>query len=201
MPDFSCLLCYARSMAGGYTTENREGIYFLVTKLSDLKDKFLPTLLSLEYPVVGYKYIDFLYFKEAIEIMDKKLHFAYGTSSEEGLNKLRKIRQLLNSGPDYVVLPPASYGRRKDWLLLLTKYGSPPAVGGRKEGSRPIKKTDGSLFMALLSPLFKYIPGKARRSTLDSLIFYVLPTLTVFTDIVNRFFWLLLLLLPAILLA
>lgn len=76
----------------GYTAENREGVYFLVTKLSDLKDKFLPTLLSLEYPVVGYKYIDFLYFKEAVEIMDKKLHL-----TEEGLNKLREIRQLLNS--------------------------------------------------------------------------------------------------------
>jgi len=173
VPDFSCLLCYARSMAGGYTTENREGIYFLVTKLSDLKDKFLPTLLSLEYPVVGYKYIDFLYFKEAIEIMDKKLHFAYGTSSEEGLNKLRKIRQLLNSGPDYVVLPPASYGRRKDWLLLLTKYGSPPAscllppascllrqeAGGRRQEAGGRKES------WLRSPSEENIPSEDTGST------------------------------------
>lgn len=88
---------FVKYLGFGYTAKDREGIYFIVTKLSDLKDKFLPILLSLEYPIVGYKYTDFLYFKAAVEIMDKKLHL-----TEEGLNKLREICQLLNSGRENI---------------------------------------------------------------------------------------------------
>jgi len=51
-------------------------------------------LLHLQHPIVGYKYLDYLYFLEAVEIMQKKkLHL-----TEEGLNKLREIQKLMNSG-------------------------------------------------------------------------------------------------------
>ena len=76
----------------GYTAVNREGIDIIVTKFSDLKDKLLP-LLHLQHPIVGYKYLDYLYFMQAVEIMEKKLHL-----TEEGLNKLREIQVLMNSG-------------------------------------------------------------------------------------------------------
>ena len=48
-----------------YTAVNREGIDIIVTKFSDLKDKFLP-LLHLQYPIVGYKYLDNLFFMQAV---------------------------------------------------------------------------------------------------------------------------------------
>ena len=58
----------------GYTAVNREGIDIIVTKFSDLKDKLLP-LLHLQHPIVGYKYLDYLYFMQAVEIMEKKTPF------------------------------------------------------------------------------------------------------------------------------
>jgi hypothetical protein len=58
----------------GYTAVNREGVDFIVTKFSDLKDKFLP-LLHLQHPIVGYKYLDDLFFMQAVEIMQKKTPF------------------------------------------------------------------------------------------------------------------------------
>jgi len=83
---------FVKYLGYGYTAVNREGVDFIVTKYSDLKDKLLP-LLHLQHPVVGYKYLDYLYFMEAVEIMQKKLHL-----TEEGLNKLREIQVLMNSG-------------------------------------------------------------------------------------------------------
>ena len=83
---------FVKYLGFGRTAINREGIDFIVTKLSDLKDKLLP-LLHLQHPIVGYKYLDYLYFLEAVEIMQKKLHL-----TEEGLNKLREIQKLMNSG-------------------------------------------------------------------------------------------------------
>jgi hypothetical protein len=83
---------FVKYLGYGYTAVNREGIDFIVTKYSDLKDKLLP-LLHLQHPVVGYKYLDYLYFMEAVEMMQKKLHL-----TEEGLNKLREIKVLMNSG-------------------------------------------------------------------------------------------------------
>lgn len=83
---------FVKHLGYGYTAVDREGIYFIVTKFSDLKDKLLP-LLHLQHPVVGYKYLDYLYFMEAVEMIQKKLHL-----TEEGLNKLREIQVLMNSG-------------------------------------------------------------------------------------------------------
>ena len=67
---------FVKYLGYGYTAVNREGVDFIVTKYSDLKDKLLP-LLHLQHPVVGYKYLDYLYFTEAVEIMQKKLHFFF----------------------------------------------------------------------------------------------------------------------------
>jgi len=83
---------FVKYLGYGYTAVNRKGIYFIVTKFSDLKEKLLP-LLHLHHPIVGYKHLDFLYFMQAVEIMEKKLHL-----TEKGLNKLREIQVLMNSG-------------------------------------------------------------------------------------------------------
>jgi len=83
---------FVKYLGCGYTAVNREGIDFIVTKFSDLKEKLLP-LLHLHHPIVGYKHLDFLYFMQAVEIMEKKLHL-----TEKGLNKLRDIQVLMNSG-------------------------------------------------------------------------------------------------------
>lgn len=58
----------------GYTAVNRERVDFIVTKFSDLRDKFLP-LLHLQHPIVGYKYLDYLFFMQAVEMMQKKTSF------------------------------------------------------------------------------------------------------------------------------
>ena len=65
----------------GRTAINREAVEFIVTKFSDLTDKLLPLLQK--YPIVGYKYLDYLYFVKAVELMKNKAHL-----TEEGLNLL-----------------------------------------------------------------------------------------------------------------
>ena len=49
---------------------DREAVEFIVTKFSDLTDKLLPILQK--RPIVGYKYLDYLYFIKAVEFMKKK---------------------------------------------------------------------------------------------------------------------------------
>ena len=65
---------FVKYLGYGYIAVNREGVDFIVTNFSDLKDKFLP-LLHLQHPIVGYKYLDYLYFMQAVEIMEKKTPF------------------------------------------------------------------------------------------------------------------------------
>ena len=75
----------------GRTAINREAVEFIVTKFSDLTDKLLPLLQK--YPIVGYKYLDYLYFVKAVELMKDKAHL-----TEEGLNQFRELQELMNSG-------------------------------------------------------------------------------------------------------
>jgi len=83
---------FVKYLGYGYIAVNREGVDFIVTNFSDLKDKFLP-LLHLQHPIVGYKYLDYLYFMQAVEMVQKKHHL-----TEKGLNKLREIQVSMNSG-------------------------------------------------------------------------------------------------------
>lgn len=83
---------FVKYLGYGYIAVNRKGVDFIVTNFSDLKDKFLP-LLHLQHPIVGYKYLDYLYFMQAVEMVQKKLHL-----TEQGLNKLREIQVSMNSG-------------------------------------------------------------------------------------------------------
>lgn len=83
---------FVKSLGFGRIAVNREAVEFIVNKFSDLKDKLLP-ILHLQHPIVGYKYLDYLYFMEAVEMMEKKSHL-----TDEGLNKLREIQRLMNSG-------------------------------------------------------------------------------------------------------
>jgi hypothetical protein len=61
---------FVKYLGYGYIAVNREGVDFIVTNFSDLKDKFLP-LLHLQHPIVGYKYLDYLYFMQAVEMVQK----------------------------------------------------------------------------------------------------------------------------------
>ena len=62
---------FVKYLGYGYTAVNREGIDIIVTKFSDLKEKLLP-LLHLHHPIIGYKHLDFLYFMQAVEMMQKQ---------------------------------------------------------------------------------------------------------------------------------
>ena len=83
---------FVKYLGFGRIAVNREAVEFIVNKFSDLKDKLLP-ILHLQHPIVGYKYLDYLYFMEAVEMMEKKSHL-----TDEGLNKFREIQRLMNSG-------------------------------------------------------------------------------------------------------
>ena len=56
----------------GLIAINREAVEFIVTKFSDLSDKLLPLLQK--HPIVGCKYLDYLYFVKAVELMKNKAH-------------------------------------------------------------------------------------------------------------------------------
>lgn len=75
----------------GHIAINREAVDFIVTKFSDLADKLL--LLLQKHPIVGCKYLDYLYFVKAVELMKNKAHL-----TEEGLNQFRELQELMNSG-------------------------------------------------------------------------------------------------------
>lgn len=51
---------------------NRNAVDFIVTKFSDIVNKLLP--LFQKYPIVGYKYLDFLYFVKIVQLMENKAH-------------------------------------------------------------------------------------------------------------------------------
>jgi hypothetical protein len=65
-------------------------ISFAVQDFSSIKKKIIPHFLK--YPLRGTKYLDFISFKEAFNIIDKKEHL-----SEEGIDKFVFIRKNMNS--------------------------------------------------------------------------------------------------------
>ena len=75
----------------GYLYEHKDGtIDFVIRDYFSIKYILLPHFLK--YPLRGTKYLDFLSFSEAINIIDNKEHL-----TEEGLLKLYKISKTMNS--------------------------------------------------------------------------------------------------------
>lgn len=65
-------------------------VAFTVQDFSSIKNKIIPHFLN--YPLRGTKYLDFMSFKEAFDIIDKKEHL-----SEEGIDKFFFISKNMNS--------------------------------------------------------------------------------------------------------
>jgi LAGLIDADG endonuclease len=70
-------------------------VSFAVQDFSSIKNKVIPHFL--EYPLRGTKYLDFLSFKEAFEIINKKEHLF-----EEGINKFYIISKSMNSSRKFI---------------------------------------------------------------------------------------------------
>lgn len=66
-------------------------VSFAVQDFSSIKNKVIPHFLK--YPLRGTKYLDFISFKEAFDIMAKKEHL-----SEEGIDKFYSLSKGMNTG-------------------------------------------------------------------------------------------------------
>lgn len=73
----------------GVVEEVKDHINLVVTKLSDITEKILP--LFDNYKLKGFKYFNYSYFKQGVEIFRKKEHL-----TPSGLESLRKIKDKMN---------------------------------------------------------------------------------------------------------
>src|SRR5436190_13915357 len=71
-------------------------VSFIVSDIDSIKNIIIPHFL--QYPLRGTKYLDFLSFKEAFYIVDKKEHLL-----EDSLFKLSNISKGMNTGREYPV--------------------------------------------------------------------------------------------------
>jgi hypothetical protein len=73
-----------------YPRSNREEGNFTVAKFSDIEQKIIPFFKN--YPLHGVKYLDYLDFCKAVEIIKVKEHL-----TEEGLANIEKIKSGMNT--------------------------------------------------------------------------------------------------------
>lgn len=75
----------------GFITANKDGsVYFLVRDIKSLNDIIIPHFVN--YPLRGTKYLDFINFKDAINLINNKDHLTI-----VGIDKLIKISTGMNS--------------------------------------------------------------------------------------------------------
>lgn len=75
----------------GYLYKDKSNfVIFAVQDIYSIKTKIIPHFMK--YPLRGTKYLDFMSFKEAFDIIDKKEHLL-----EEGINKIYSIKKSMNS--------------------------------------------------------------------------------------------------------
>ena len=75
----------------GNTYNNKNRIYFMVTKFDSLTNIIIP--FYEKYPIVGVKALDFADFCEVANLMKKGAHL-----TSEGLEKIKKIKIRMNRG-------------------------------------------------------------------------------------------------------
>ena len=75
---------------------SENAVVFKVTKFSDLTQNIIPFFSK--YPILGVKSKDFYDFCEVADIMKEKGHLTI-----EGLNKIRLIRDRMNTGRNFEV--------------------------------------------------------------------------------------------------
>ena len=73
---------------------NYNHVNFFVTKFSDLNEKVIPFFDK--YSIIGVKLLDFNDFKQVAELMKNNAHL-----TQEGLDKIRKIKTNMNRGRKY----------------------------------------------------------------------------------------------------
>jgi len=75
----------------GNINRDKNSFNFIVTKFSDIRDKIIPFFEK--YPIIGNKLLDYQDFCKVAKLMENKSHL-----TEEGLNKIRKIKAGMNIG-------------------------------------------------------------------------------------------------------
>jgi hypothetical protein len=92
---------------------------FAIQDFYSIKNKVIPHFLK--YPLRGTKYLDFLSFKEAFDIIDKKEHL-----SEEGIDKFYTISKNMNSSRKYFTStyysPSHTKEDNKDYIPINGNY-------------------------------------------------------------------------------
>ena len=69
----------------GAVYENTGHVTFVVTKLSDIRDKIIPFFQK--YPLQGFKLSDFDKFCRVAKLINEKVHL-----TSDGINKILKIK-------------------------------------------------------------------------------------------------------------
>jgi hypothetical protein len=72
-----------------YKAPTRDEGKFLITVFSDINDKLIPFLN--EYPLLGTKKEDYLYFVQIAELIKSKAHL-----TNEGLESIKRIQSKIN---------------------------------------------------------------------------------------------------------
>ena len=82
----------------GTFSQYKEGVYFKITKFSDICTKIIPFFNK--YPIHGVKYKDYLDFVKIKNLMESKFHL-----TEEGLNIIIEIQSGMNrTRRDHIIL-------------------------------------------------------------------------------------------------
>jgi len=71
-------------------------VWFRVQDISSIKNNIIPHFLK--YPLRGTKYLDFLSFKEAFDIIESKEHL-----TKNGMNKLYSLSKGMNTGRNFTL--------------------------------------------------------------------------------------------------
>ena len=89
--DEQLLKSFIEYLGCGKISIQKEGVYFRVTKSSDLSGKIIPFFQK--YSIIGVKALDFQDFCIAADMMKNKKHL-----TKEGLDVIHKIKMGMNRG-------------------------------------------------------------------------------------------------------
>jgi len=132
---------------------NKDGtVRFRVNDFSSIKKKVIPHFLK--YPLRGTKHLDFLSFKEALHIIDKKEHLR-----EEGLKKLYLLSKSMNTGREFPInnyySPNHTKENNNDYIPLNGHY-----VNGFIAGDGCLSLHTGKLFGSMYLSISQHINNK-----------------------------------------
>lgn len=97
--DYQLMINLMEYLGCGKVYINKNAVDFIVVKFSDLTDKIIPLLMK--YPIQGDKFLNFLDFVKATELMKNKLHL-----TKDGLYQLIELKSSMNTGREGWVKNP-----------------------------------------------------------------------------------------------